>query len=69
MKTIPAALVVAVVIGAYVISTILQIVITKKGILEGKSFFKSGASASLFSFFISIAIVILFLVIMHFVAR
>lgn len=68
MKTIPVALVISIVIGAYVVATIFQIFMTKRGLLEGRSFPRSGAYASLLSFFVSIAIIILFLVIMYFLA-
>ena len=69
MQKMSAILVGSVVIGAYLVSTIFQIVITKKGVSEGKSFLRSGVYASLISFFISIAIIILFLFAMHFLMR
>ena len=58
-----------VVIGAFVLATILQIVITKRSVSQGKSFVSSATSASVVAFIFSIAVVLGFLAIGYLVRR
>lgn len=69
MKDMTPITVIAVVVIAYILSTVIQIILTKSCLSKGNSFFKSGVIASATSFAISITIVFIFFLIMYLISE